>query len=93
MLSFLLTTMDLQESLICSDQGNQKALLSGELFDFALNRKRFLRSSSLKILRPDSSAPQAMNLELVPLLYGTICKAFAGPVHQDAFLCICLTDF
>ena len=33
MLSFLLTTMDLQESLICSDQGNQKALHSGELFD------------------------------------------------------------
>lgn len=34
-----------------------------------------------------------MNLELVPLLYGTICKAFAGPAHQDEFLCICLTDF
>ena len=64
-----------------------------ESFLIALNRKRFLRLSSLKILRPDSSASQAMNLELVPLLYGTICKAFAGPAHQDAFLCICLTDF
>ena len=45
------------------------------------------------MLRPDSSASQAMNLELVPLLYRTICKTFAGPVHEDAFLCICLTDF
>ncbi len=36
-----------------------------------------------------------MHLELVPLLYRTCksCKAFAGPAHQAAFLCICLTDF